>query len=169
MKIARDTPEQFVIEDVPWGIAIGIVAFILIFVGIGLFAMLAVFFVGLIFFVFGAAAGTLALWAFVRRTQLILDRSSGLVTWRQRTIFGMTEEHHPLSELTGAEVAGVRRRDSSEGAVSGTHRVELVFGEGRLPLTEAYSSSRAHVPVARAINDWIGAPPAPAGKESALP
>ncbi|RBI86220.1 hypothetical protein DRV85_05550 [Rhodosalinus halophilus] len=154
MKIARDTPEQLVIEDVPWGIAIGIVAFILTFAGIGLLTMLAVFFVGLIFFVFGAGAGTFALWAFVRRTQLILDRNSGLVTWRQRTIFDMTEEHHPLAELTGAEVAGMRRRDS-EGTLSSTHRVELIFGEVRLPLTDAYSSSRAHLRIARAINDWL--------------
>jgi hypothetical protein len=154
MKVTRETPDQLIVEEVPWGIAIGLVLFILFFAAVGLFLLSEGVWMGLIFLLGGGGLGFGALWAFVRRVQLILDRVSGAITLRERTLFGMTEERHPLAELQGAEVAQ-RTSRNREGRTRRTARVELLMGAHRLPLTEVYSSGRHHLRVARAINDWL--------------
>ena len=155
MKVTRNTPDHLVVDVAPWGIGIGLVLFILLFVGIGLLVLPVTLPGGLAFILVGGGLGLAAFAIFVRRVQLILDRPAGTVTLRRRSLFGSDAETHPLAELAGAEVASHARRDRETDTVTRTERVELLFGKARVPLTEDYSSGGAHARVARAINDWL--------------
>lgn len=155
MKVSRNTPDQLVVDVAPWGIGVGLVLFILLFVGIGLLVLPVSLPGGLVFILAGGGLGLAAFAIFVRRVQLILDRPAGTVTLRRRSLFGRDAETHPLAALAGAEVGDHARRDRETETLARTQRVELVFGGARVPLTQDYSSGGARARVARAINDWL--------------
>ncbi|MFP4327527.1 MAG: hypothetical protein ACLFQL_05915, partial [Paracoccaceae bacterium] len=120
MKITHDTPDLLVVDVVPWLLGAGVILFILVFAGAGLLILSEGEPLGLLFLLGGGGMGLGAFWAFVRREQVILDRRSGEVLLRRRTIFGQTEERQPLSTLHGALIETHRSRKGST-----TFRAEL--------------------------------------------
>jgi len=80
MKVIRDTPDQLILEETPWLLGIGMVGFILAFVGPGLFLVMSGEWMGLFFAAIGGGLGFMALAVFVERIQLIFDRVAGTLT-----------------------------------------------------------------------------------------
>lgn len=165
MKIIENTPDRLVAEDAPWGIGIGLIFFVLCFVGIGLFLLSEGIWAGLIFMFVGGGLGLGGFWAFVRRVQVIFDEPSGMVILRRQSIFDKSEERHPLAKLLRAEIEASAGRDS-DGNRTTTQRILFVFDEGHLPLTETYSNASGQLHVARQINEWLAARRTPPGLDS---
>lgn len=156
MKLVTDTPDLLIVEDRPILLALGLIVFILAFVGAGLAITLAGEWWGLLFALFGGGMGFVAFWAFVRRVQLVLHRPEGYAELRRRNLFGGTRVRHLLTEIDRAEIEESRSSDSGT-----TYRVVLVIpagqSAGRHPVTLAYSSGRGHHRAAEAINAWLEA------------
>jgi hypothetical protein len=127
---------------------------LLAFVGAGI----GMLFDGLIgqglLFLFGAPAFVGIFFAlFVRRNQLVLNRQTGEMLHRRRTLYSHTEKRFDLSALEGAEVEHGR----SDGKT--TYRMVYVLSggpdAGRHPFTMAYSSGPGAQQAAQAVNDWL--------------
>lgn len=151
MKVTHDTPDLLVVESVPWLIGGALILFVLMFAGAGLLLLAEGQPFGLLFLLGGGGLGFGGFWAFVRREQLILDRSAGEVVLRRRTIFGRTEERQPLAALRGAVIETHRSRKGGT-----TFRAELDFGPGdRRPVVSYFTNGGGPARIARAINDWL--------------
>ncbi|UWQ75023.1 hypothetical protein [Leisingera sp. M658] len=165
MKITRNTPEQLILADTPWLIGIMLVFFILSFAGAGL-GMLSqggdLIWPGLIFTLAGGGMGALAFCLFVRRVQVILDRSGGSIVIRRQSVFGYSQAEHRLADLSHAEVESTTSR--SEGRTRTLYRPVLVLDggmrAGRHPVVAAYTNGRGPQRLADAINAWLPAAPA---------
>ena len=152
MKVTRNIPEQLIIADTPWLIGIMLILFILAFVGAGLIIVISGEWTGFLFGLAGGGMGGAAFALFVRRTQAIFHRGTGQVTIRTRSVFGFSEETHPLSEVERAEVESSRNSDGQF-----THRpVLIMLGEARVPVMDVYSSGGGATRLVAAINDWLG-------------
>ena len=156
MKITTNTPDLLIVENRPVWLALGLTLFILIFVAVGLAMTLSGEWWGLLFGLFGGGIGFAAFWAFVRRVQVVFNRSEAYVEFRRRNIFGGSRVRHRLDEIGRAEIEESQSSDSGP-----TYRVVLVIDRGqsagRHPVTLAYSSGSAHHRVAEAINAWLEA------------
>ena len=160
MKVTRNTPNQLILSDTPWFIGIMLVFFILAFVGAGLFLASeggeGILF-GLFFALFGGGMGVGAFCAFVRRVQVILDRSQDRIMIRRQSVFGYDTVEHVLSNLSHAETESTISR--SDKGTSTLFRPVLILDEGmsagRHPIVEAYSSGRGAHRLVDAVNDWL--------------
>jgi hypothetical protein len=158
MKITLDTPDQLVIDDTPWIFGLILIGAMLVTVGIGLSLISngevagglgtgigATAFIGLFFAIF------------VRRNQLVADRSRDLLELRRRTVFGKNVRRYDLHDLREA-VVQTSRDDNSE-----THRMALIISggmdAGTHPFTAVYSSGRGARRAADTVNRWLGAAP----------
>lgn len=154
MKVLTDTPDLLIVEDRPVLIAVLLIVFTLIFVGVGLALLMAGEWFGLLFALGGGGAGFVAFWGFVRRVQVVFHRPERYVEFRRRNMFNDSSVRHGLEEIERAEV---EETYTSEG--SHAYRVVLVVPQGqsagRHPITVAYSSGTAHLRVAEAINSWL--------------
>lgn len=151
MKVKHDTPDLLVVEDTPWLIGAALILFVLMFAGAGLLLLAEGQSFGLLFLLVGGGLGFGGFWAFVRREQVILDRSAGEVVQRRRTIFGQTEERQPLAALCRAVIETHRSR---KGGTS--FRVELDFGpNGQSPVVSYFTNGGGPARIAHAINDWL--------------
>ena len=152
MKIRIDSPDLLLLEDVPWLIGAGISALILIIVGIATDMVLSGNLAGLALGLFGVAFGGLFFAAFVRRTRLELDRRSGIVDLRRRTMLGTRSWLFRLDNVERAYV------EESHGDDSTTYRPMLILRDGRRqPINPVYSSGQGAARAAHAINDWLDA------------
>ena len=173
MKVTRDTPDQLILDETPWGLGIMLVFFILCFVGPGLFLVLQGEMMGLFFAAVGGGLGLMALIVFVQRVQVILDRATDSVAVRRRSMIGYSEVIHSLSDLAEAQLEGTR---SSKGTAM--FRAALVLdrgmSQGTHPIVEAYTSGRGPQRTVDAINGWLAAaradgPRAAPRRQDALP
>lgn len=156
MKIARDTHEELVIDNVPWITSILLICFTLVFVGVGISLLLnGEWAGGLMMGGLGGGLGLIGVAAFSERTQLWADRRAGTVALRRRTVFGRTEELRRLDEVERAVVEG--STTSKGGSV---YRPALVLRSGmRLPLWQAYVSGQSAGRAVEAINRWLQVAP----------
>ncbi|MFK7751507.1 MAG: hypothetical protein AB8B51_03060 [Sedimentitalea sp.] len=156
MKVTRNTPEQLILDVTPWLWGIGLVVFTLIFAVVSFVVLMegdvAIALVSLT----GCAMGALAFAVFVRRAQIILDRTADTLVIRRRSVFGYSAVEHPLSALTHAELdttPGNQGRRMS--------RPVLVLGDGMSaghhPITQAYTNSPQPGRMVDIINDWLKA------------
>lgn len=155
MKITRNTPEQLIVANVPWIIGVGLIVFILVFVGIGLSMVISGELWGLFFGLFGGGMGALFFVLMVRRTQVIFDRGSGHITIRTRSVFGFSETRRELAHLARAEL------ERSRGKNGDVYRPVLIFqrrgAETPLPLVQVATNFGGHGRVVEAINAWLDA------------
>jgi|TARA_R110002049_G_scaffold44333_3_gene129764 hypothetical protein len=155
MKITRDTPDQLIIENNPVLLAILLGLFALGFVGIGLFSLGDDTSLGLGFILGGMVFGGVFLAAFIRRSQVIFDRSTGRVEMRRKSVTGYRRRDWDLADLDRAIV----ERGPSDGSM--TYRTALVFtggmDAGTHPITIVYSSGGGADRAAKAINRWLDA------------
>ena len=152
MKVTRDTPDQLIIENNPLWLAILVSLFGLTFLGIGLANFGSDPGTGAIFALCGLGIAVGFNMIFIRRTQLILDRSRQLVELRRRSWFGYSRMTWDLRHLSGAIVQTSRSGDTD------THRAALVFDggmdAGTHPVTLVYSSGRGARRAKEAIDAW---------------
>jgi len=156
MKIVRNTPDQLILRSVPWILSVTIGICILVSVGFGLNGLLT----GLLTEAFWGMIGIPAFVAifiavFVRRDDLILDRSRDLLEMRHSTVFGRTKVQHQLRHLESA-VVQTQPGDAEGGP---THRIALVLSggmdAGTHPVTPVYVGGNGARRAADAINDWL--------------
>jgi hypothetical protein len=155
MKIVRNTPEQLILRSIPLVIAIMLSAFLLAVIAFGLNALFA-----------GDRSGAfwglialplflgLFLVIFVRRDEVILDRSRNLLELRHSTFRGRTRVQHELRHLERA------RLESHESHKNGkTYRIALILNggmdEGIHPVTPVYTSGNGAKRGVEAINTWL--------------
>ena len=153
MKVIHNTSDRLVIDSRPlWP---GLLAMTFIMVGFGVGwnmtfengnpsgVIIGSIFVGM---------GALAFWAFVRRNQIIFDRTAGTIEIRRKSINSQTRVVHDLADFDRAEV------ETSSSSDSATHRAVLVLtrgmSAGRHPLTHAYYSGGGAKRIADTINAW---------------
>jgi len=155
MKIVRNTSDQLILRSVPWVIAIMLSVFLLAVIGFGLSSL----FEGNTTDAFWGLLAiplflTLFIVIFVRRDDLILDRSRNLLELRHSTFRGRTKVQHKLEHLNRATLQSSR---SSKGAT--THRIALVLDggmdAGTHPATPVYVSGNGAKHGVDAINAWL--------------
>ncbi|MDV7142508.1 hypothetical protein R3X27_07410 [Tropicimonas sp. TH_r6] len=158
MKITRQTHSQLVLDYRPWPLTIGLALFILFFAGAGITMLMRGDPFGLVYIFGGGGIGLLCMLVFVERLQLILNRQSGNVRMRRRTLRGYHEDVQPLRSLLGArvELSQSRGREPSS-------RLVLVFdsptGPMARPLAGVSVTGSGVGPAAQAVNDWLGIAP----------
>ncbi len=156
MKIVRNTPEQLILRSVPWVMSILLCAFFLGAIGFGLNAFFkgefAEAFWGLLAL---PAFLSIFLIAFIRRDEVILDRSRDLLELRHATLLRRTKVRHALHNLDRAMV-----QTSNSGDSGPTHRAALVLhggmDAGTHPVSPVYSSGNGAKRAVDAINAWLG-------------
>lgn len=158
MKISRNTPEQLIIEDSPWLWGLFFVGFTVIFVGAGIALVANGEIMGLLFAVLGGGLGILAFGVFVRRVQVILDRSNGLLVIRRRSVKGYSEVVHQLAEL---ECAILEETAGSKGGRLYRPTLVLAGGmsAGRHPIVDSYTNTGGPRRLADAVNTWLRVDP----------
>jgi hypothetical protein len=158
MKIVSATDDRLVLESNPWIFGLAVIAMVLLFAGVGWVMLTSGEIIGgLMFTIGGLGMGVLVFWAFIRKTQLWLDRPSGQVALRSRSIFGFREQTFPLADLTGA---ALQESLPSKGQV--TRRPILRFGGGTdrvVPILDHYASGRGPGRVVATVNDWLARRP----------
>ncbi|WP_246139477.1 hypothetical protein [Falsiphaeobacter marinintestinus] len=162
MTVPRNTHEQLIIADTPWLIGIALVFFIVAFGGAGAFAALAgirdgdivLILFGAVFAVLGGGLGVGGLNVFVRRVQVIFDRTDNTLTIRRRTLFDYSEVHHPLTDLSHAKL------EKTTGKKGGAmYRPVLVFDKGMSagdhPIVQAFTNTGGPKRLVDAVNRWM--------------
>jgi len=154
MKVTRNIPEQLVIENRPWILALALVAGGLLFFGVGLSIFLGGEALGLLFMALSIVPFAM-LFVFARRVQVLFLKPQGKLVFRRRNLLGSTVVEHDLNEVSEAIV------QTSQGNGDGgpTHRVALVIPKGQSagthPLTLAYDNFGRHDIMAQTINQWL--------------
>lgn len=154
MKVVRNTQDQLILRSVPWIITITLCAAFLGVIAFGLSALFAgnmsEAFWGLL-----AIPAFLSIFivAFVRRDEVMFDRSRDLIEMRHSTFFGRKSVKHRLSNLGRAKLESSR----SENGMTYRIAIELVDGmdKGMHPLTPVYVSGNGAKRGVAAINDWL--------------
>jgi hypothetical protein len=154
MKIVRNSPDQLILRSVPWLLGIIFAGAILGMSAAGLNGLLTgdVKFAA-IMLLCGPVFMGLFFAIFIRRDDLILDRSRNLLELRHATVLGRHKVQHKLQYLSRAMV---QTSNSDDGK---THRVALVLQGGMdagvHPVTEVYTSGYGATRAVDAINDWL--------------
>ena len=163
MKITEETPDTLRLDYIPWGISLALVAFVLLFVGVGIAALArGDWGSGFWTILFGGGIGGVALVLFAERTQFVASRPAGTVALRRRTLRGFAEERRPLTDIAGA-VVEVTRRDVGDRHVRSRRnavisRPALVLTDGsHLPLRAAYATGDDAARAVAAIERWLRA------------
>lgn len=153
MHVVRDTSDQLILANRPLVLGAGLALFILAFAAAGLLIAMEEPWFGLLFGGTGVLLGAAAFAAFVRRTQVILDRASGRILIRRRSVFGYCEEELPLHRLTGAELETTV--SASNGRSTTLYRPVLMVGAGPHPIVKSYSSTSGPQRLVDAVNRWL--------------
>lgn len=153
MKVRSNTPDRLVLERAPWLLGLMLIAFVLIFVGVGLAMTLSGELMGLFILLFGGGIGAAAFLAFVRKTQVIFDTTAASVTHRVQTMFGFTETVIPLAAVDEASI------QTSRGDQTDMHRPVLMMAEAHpervVPLVTVYVSGRSAFKTRDVVNAWL--------------
>lgn len=152
MKVTRNTPEQLIIDHFSIFLAIMVVVFFVVFVGVGVFMVLDGEIFGLLF-VGGGLVFCAGMLYFTERVQVILDRSTEMLTIRRRNILRYSEVTHDLGTLEGAILEESISDDTT------TYRATLVLNSGMSagehPITQVYTNMPGSKQVVTAINAWL--------------
>lgn len=156
MKTTHNSPDKLILDYTPW-IMGGIFATLILLSAGGAMYSLGTgettgFFVGL----GGVIFCGLFFVVFVRRVQLVLERTSGTATLRRRDVLRDVKEQFKLADVLRAEVQRTTSSDG-EGTATETSRAALIVtGQPEpVPLTIVYSSGSGGDRAADAINAWL--------------
>ncbi len=170
MKVTRNTPQQMIVAQVPWGTGYFLIAAFLHF-SMGLLSeyhagekstkellVTCLFLVGIFCFAF---------YGLVERIQIILDRTSNVITIRRRTVIGYKSEKFTLSDLIKAEV----EVDNSGGdgpMYRPIFRFRREVVPSTYPIRSVYTSwSSGQHEAVDAINAWLPAQEVDSDSQSA--
>lgn len=154
MEVIRNTPDQLILANRPWPLAGAISLLILIFAAAGLMIGAEAPWFGALFGGTGVLLGAAAFAAFVRRKQVILDKASGTILIRRRSVFGYAEAKLPLHSLTGAELQTTRSA-TPDGRSSTLYRPVLMVREGPHPIEKSYTATKGPQRLVDAVNNWL--------------
>lgn len=153
MKVTLNTPQKLIVEHKPWWPGLMAAGFVLVGVGVGWNMLSDGDLQGLMFGLTFVAMGLLAMWAFVRRAQIIFDRAANTIDIRRKSLTRHSRIVHKLEYLGGAHL------ESSHSGDTPTHRAAITLtggmSEGTHPLTKAYYSGGSPQRAVDAINAWI--------------
>jgi len=153
MRIRENTPDRLIVEDQPWFLGAILIAFMLGF-ALGAITSLSKGDGGAALLFLGLAAGIGLVFTFlVERVWLVLDRGTGSVELRRRSLRRFRTDGFDLSEL---EYALVQTDYDSEG---NTYRLVLKRRDQQapVPVTAYFSGNQSGTQrMARAIDDWLG-------------
>lgn len=152
MKVAQHTDDLLIIDNTPWVMAVVLLGFLMLplWAGVGTIIRSEMIGLGLGMIVGSGLFMLPFFWAFVRRTQMVLDRQAGTVAIRRRTIFGGTQEVYDLAALDRAEV------ESSYRDGTYTYRMVLRFEETTRPFLKEYAGEKRAETAAELVNGWLG-------------
>lgn len=162
VKVAHDATSVLALDARPVALAAGIGALLVILLGLGLQRIAqGRWGDAALLIVFGGAMGLGALWAFVRREQVRLDRATGQITFTLTTLLGKSYATRPLPEAVGARVQTRESRDRRKGRdkTITLYRPVLVLQDGaELPLTEVWTADQdGPTRVAGTVTRWLEA------------
>lgn len=153
MRVRTETPDLLVLDDRPLMIALLLLVFALLDLGVVMALASQGDWAGVGMLGLGLPMMAVAWYFFVRRTIVFLDRSTGLVTRRVAMLVGQTEERLPLSDVVGAET---QSPTMSKGR--STYKPVLILRNGgRHPLLSVSTSGRGPSRAVAAINRWLAA------------
>ena len=154
MKVVCNTPEQLILRSVPWVLGIIFAGAILGMSAVGMNGL----FTGdlklaVIMFLCGPVFMGLFFAVFIRRDDLILDRSRNLLELRHATVLGRRKIRHELKHLSRAMV----QTSNTDNGKTRRVALELEGGmdAGVHPVTEVYTSGYGATRAVDAINDWL--------------
>jgi hypothetical protein len=154
VKVVANTPDRLVLEQTGWekaAVALMIVL-ILSWQASALQNMSGAPY-GL-FLLFGVGMIVYAILS-IDRVQFWADRAAGTFVIRRRTILGLKEDIHPLTDLAGADLTS---RRGNKGGRRYRCEIRLAEGGGPLPLTASFGGHIAATRAVNAINGWVGQP-----------
>lgn len=156
MKTLMNTPEMLILDHKPWVLSLGMLAGLLIFMGVGIGAMTqGEWLFGLMFAGIGGLTWGGCFLVFAKRVQLIFDTQAGQIVKRKRSFFGYAQDVYPLDAFRGVKIEESR----SDGST--TYRPVLMFdGQPDLPVVSYYTNGRQPHRTAQAINGWRDGNPA---------
>ncbi|MFG5383753.1 hypothetical protein ACEWPN_21555 [Yoonia sp. R2-816] len=154
MTIVRNSPQQLILRSVPWVLGVIFAATILGLSAAGLKNLAAgQYDTAAMMFLFGPVFMGIFFAVFVRRDDLILDRSRNLLELRHATVRGRRKIRHDLHHLSRAMV---QTNHSNDGE---TYRVALVLDGGMdagiHPVTEVYTGGTGAQRTVDVINAWL--------------
>ena len=153
MKISHHTPDLLILDDIPWVMGIMMSVFTLTFVGPGLYQVIDGDMTGFWMILAGLGIFALGFFGFVRRTQVVFNRETGLVRLRSRTLRGYREQVFDLSDVSRARLQA-HYSDNSK-----TYRLAIEITEGPNqgvhPTTPVYTSGKGPHEAEAAINMWL--------------
>ena len=162
MKIVRNTPNQLILQSVPWAFGIGLIAAILGVSAGSLAGFLTGNYLQGTVLLLSAAFLGLFFALFVRRDDLILERSWNLIELSHASLFGRHKVRHELQDLKEVivQTQDSAPRGGSNSQYNGpTHRAVLVLDggmdAGNHPVTENYAGGLGAKLAAEAINTWL--------------
>lgn len=148
MKVTRSTNTQLIVEDRPLLVTLALGFFFMTTATV----MIAVFATGEILLGFFLMAFTafigIFIAVFVRRVQVIFDRTAGTITFRSRSLWGYREVVHDLANLSHAKTEGYDTMRSVLVLTSG-------MSAGDHPVTTYSTSGPGPKRLTKAINDWL--------------
>lgn len=157
MKISRNSPEQLILDHIPWQSAIfsGLGICAVAYLGISYFP--DEIFIGSVILAVGLAIGLFQFGLIVQRVQVIFDRAGGSVKIRQRGLFSYTQVTHDLSDIVEAIVE--EEEDNKGRTLARSSLVLSGMSEGVHPMVEHFDRTyvRAHNDVVGVINRWLDA------------
>ncbi|WP_342076535.1 hypothetical protein [Yoonia sp. SS1-5] len=155
MKIVRNTSDQLILRFMPRLLAAMLSAFLLGSVAFGLNALFAGDGQGILWgllLIPLILAGLMA--GFIRRDEVILDRSRDLLEMRHSTFLGRRKVRHKLQNLDRA----ILQTNRSKGNAT-TYRVALILkagmDAGTHPATPIYQSGNGAARAVETINQWL--------------
>jgi hypothetical protein len=160
MKTVRNTPDQLILQSVPWVFGLTFVVIIVVMIGGGLTGLIQGEYTRAVMMGVVAPLILCVLAAmFVERIDLILDRSRNQVEMRRATLLGRTKVVHALEHVQKVIVQthiSTGRNGTDNGP---SHRIALVLSggmdAGEHPLTEVFVGGDGAEKTALAINAWL--------------
>lgn len=154
MRILEESEDRLLLAHRPWAIGLGIAAAF----GLTAWTSASLFadgdLPGGVMIGLGALLCLGAGAVFVRPATLLLDRTSGQVTYREAGLLGSAARSRPLSGIAAAEIAR-GRWSASPGAARGSRAILRADDGSVFTLASAHMSHRDAARAVAAVNRWL--------------
>lgn len=154
MKVAEDTTQRLIIEDRPIALSLFLLLMVLAFGAVGAALLFRGEIWGLMFIVIGSGIPFGFMFLFVRRVQVVFDRTENRVDFHRKNLLRSRHHDLPLADIARAELQVSKNLKGPD-----NYRAALVVdagpNAGHHPITIAYTSGNDHARCVEAINTWL--------------
>lgn len=155
MKTTHNSPDKLILDYTPWIMGGVFATLILLSAGGAMYFLSTGETTGFLVGLGGVILCGLFFVVFVRRVQLVLERTSGTATLRRRDVLRDVREQFKLADIRRAEVQRMTSSDG-DGTTETSRAALIVTGQPEpVPLTIVYSSGSGGDRAADAINAWL--------------